>query len=99
MSRGPSRSSRKATGGPAAGPAARIAIPKRPSISRKDRHQGARHAHKAEMVPRPFRSADARKTTNHPDQSNEVRLVPQAGLEPARLAATDFESAASTIPP
>ena len=26
-------------------------------------------------------------------------LVPKAGLEPARLAAGDFESPASTIPP
>jgi hypothetical protein len=29
----------------------------------------------------------------------EVVLVPKAGLEPARLAAGDFESPASTIPP
>ena len=29
----------------------------------------------------------------------EVDLVPKAGLEPARLAAGDFESPASTIPP
>ena len=29
----------------------------------------------------------------------EVNLVPKAGLEPARLAAGDFESPASTIPP
>jgi hypothetical protein len=28
--------------------------------------------------------------------SNEVRMVPLAGLEPARLAALDFESSAST---
>jgi hypothetical protein len=28
-----------------------------------------------------------------------MRLVPKAGLEPARLAAGDFESPASTIPP
>ena len=28
-----------------------------------------------------------------------VVLVPKAGLEPARLAAGDFESPASTIPP
>ena len=28
-----------------------------------------------------------------------VDLVPKAGLEPARLAAGDFESPASTIPP
>ena len=27
------------------------------------------------------------------------KLVPPAGLEPARLAAEDFESSASTIPP
>ena len=26
-------------------------------------------------------------------------VVPEAGLEPARLAATDFESVVSTIPP
>ena len=29
----------------------------------------------------------------------KVDLVPKAGLEPARLAAGDFESPASTIPP
>ena len=28
-----------------------------------------------------------------------MRVVPKAGLEPARLAAGDFESPASTIPP
>ena len=27
------------------------------------------------------------------------KMVPPAGLEPARLAAEDFESSASTIPP
>lgn len=30
---------------------------------------------------------------------DKVRLVPEAGLEPAHLAAGDFESPASTIPP
>ena len=33
------------------------------------------------------------------DHTYEVDLVPKAGLEPARLAAGDFESPASTIPP
>ena len=28
-----------------------------------------------------------------------LEMVPPAGLEPARLAAEDFESSASTIPP
>ena len=28
-----------------------------------------------------------------------VKVVPEVGLEPTRLAAEDFESSASTIPP
>ena len=37
---------------------------------------------------------------NHDRETiNEGRLVPEVGLEPTYLAAADFESAASTIPP
>lgn len=37
-----------------------------------------------------------RKTRGKPCK---CKVVPKAGLEPARLAAGDFESPASTIPP
>ncbi len=43
------------------------------------------------QVSLPFRLFGAETVKN--------KVVPLAGLEPARLAATDFESAASTIPP
>src|SRR3954468_7316900 len=57
------------------------------------------------MVPRgPFpRSAVGARTDKSKKPSRghtrAKRVVPREGLEPPRLSATDFESAASTIPP
>ncbi|GEM_PF-2769789 len=52
------------------------------------------------MTPESLRPTIDRVNVRHQAKTSDVRkLVPPARLELARLAAEDFESSASTIPP